>query len=79
MSVSVEQLTADVQTLKSKGEKYHADVLAAIAALKASNPAVDLSALDAIVQGMSADADAADAEVNASVPAGSEPVVAVAP
>lgn len=74
MSVSVEQLTADVNALKAAGEKYHADVVAAIQNLKdqiaagqGSNP--DLSALDALVQSMTADAGSADAEVAASVAA----------
>lgn len=81
MSVSVEQLTADVNALKAAGEKYHSDVVAAIQNLKdqiaagqGSNP--DLSALDALVVSMTADAASVDAEVNASVPA---PAASIAP
>jgi hypothetical protein len=58
--VTLAQLTTDVTTLQTALTTGLTDLAAEIANLKASNPTVDFSALDAVVTGMTAQVQAAD-------------------
>lgn len=58
--VTLAQLTTDVTTLQSALTTGLTDLAAEIANLKASNPTVDFSSLDSVVNTMTAQVQAAD-------------------
>lgn len=58
--VTLAQLTTDVTTLQSALTTGLTDLAAEIATLKASNPTVDFSSLDSVVNSMTAQVQAAD-------------------
>lgn len=68
MSVSLDQLTADVNTLQTTLNTGLTDLAAEIAALKAANPGVDFTSLDTIVNNMTAQVKAADPGTQATPP-----------
>lgn len=60
MAISLDQLTTDVNTLQTTLNTGLTYLAAEIAALKASNPTVDFTALDTVVNSMAAQVTAAD-------------------
>lgn len=58
--VTLEMLTADVTTLQTALNTGLTDLAAEIANLKASNPTVDFTALDTVINSMTAQVTAAD-------------------
>jgi hypothetical protein len=58
--ITLAQLTTDVTTLQSAVATGLTDLTAEIANLKASNPTVDFSSLDSVVNGITAQVQAAD-------------------